>query len=1045
MLRRLLGAERPPEAPLAGEATAMDGLTALAMTESRVSDTVALGATFPAAAAGRAWTRRQMLDDVNAMQDRLQGLEVPTPHGSLAAALGASMAGQRATTFLSGPDLAGATDLLHRAVGRHAPLVVHVTARSSAFHAQALGSGHEAYHAAAASGCLLLFAVNVQEAVDLALIARRVAESSLVPALVFMDSEQTALAIQDVCLPEPELIREFLGDPSMPMETPTDAQRMLFGPTRRRVPRLFDLERPLLHGPWEGPESWALGAIGQQPYFGTHVATLLDEAFGAFAGLTGRRYDSAQAEAVDGADCILVAQGSAVETAAAVCEHLRTHDRLKIGVLGIRCLRPLPDDRIARSLQGARVAAIMERTAMPLGEGPLLGEIRGTLNRARECARFGEAIHPGCRPIDDPHLARLVNVSYGLGGRPLRASDIVALLKRIEPTSPSPIHLGIEFAPRSAYPKHQALSDALRRSDPALASLGLSSPDPPPDIRPVGATTIAIHRLADEHHLLAGDAAALLHELHGHAVRSRPAVTSSRVDQACTDTLTVAESPVRDPGDDVAIDVAIAAAESPSRLSALADRLAPGGAVLLVSSAPDEALIAAVPVRVRDSLQAEGRRLFAVQGPADGVHPESTREEALLGGLIAVLRDRSESEAPSLKVIREARRQTLSGLPEHEVERRLEIFAAACENLRVIPLETEMATGGAGDETVARTPATVERLSRGDGTAFSLSRFWDHAGAFYRNEETRELFAEPGMALGVVPPLTGALHDASAIGSVLPALDPESCDGDPRLWMTCPDGSLAPLVIGVRALIDAGIRLAGERGRPADALLGAASKLATQARKIIAASDSRWITARQLLEQALAPVLETVGDDRGAALRAALDDVVEIIGDLPLVRTVPFFDDAEREATGSGELFSLVVNPDACRSAPLVIAAATGRGIRAVPRTPDNIEAARRLWSIWEHLPDTSGTTIARARQHEAIGPLAAVMLSRHCSQAAAGGDCAESGSGAKLALRRVLAVAESVYQPRLQKFIDETSRLREQLAAAIREVLAEGLPTSDL
>ncbi|NNM25036.1 MAG: hypothetical protein HKO59_03445, partial [Phycisphaerales bacterium] len=58
LLKRLLGVEASAPAH-AGVETVLDGLTAVAVTEAAGSDTAALGATWPAAAGGRAWSRRQ--------------------------------------------------------------------------------------------------------------------------------------------------------------------------------------------------------------------------------------------------------------------------------------------------------------------------------------------------------------------------------------------------------------------------------------------------------------------------------------------------------------------------------------------------------------------------------------------------------------------------------------------------------------------------------------------------------------------------------------------------------------------------------------------------------------------------------------------------------------------------------------------------------------------------------------------------------------------------------------------------------------------------
>ena len=68
------------------------------------------------------------------------------PRGGVVAAFGLSMAGTRATASLSGPDLAGALDLLASAAGQHLSLVVHLSSRAQGGSGAPVGSGHEAYH-----------------------------------------------------------------------------------------------------------------------------------------------------------------------------------------------------------------------------------------------------------------------------------------------------------------------------------------------------------------------------------------------------------------------------------------------------------------------------------------------------------------------------------------------------------------------------------------------------------------------------------------------------------------------------------------------------------------------------------------------------------------------------------------------------------------------------------------------------------------------------------------------------------------------------------
>ena len=234
---------------------------------------------------------------------------------------------------------------------------------------------------------------NVQEAVDFAVIARQVSEQALIPGLVMQDGEQTALALQDVRMPPTALLKQFLGSASEQVDSPTPTQRLLFGDTLRRVPRQANVDRPVMFGALLPTGTWGLARAASAVFFDSGLGERLESAFREFARHTGRQYRPVTAYKVDGAKLILVVQGAAIETAEAVADHL--HD-LRVGVIGIRCLRPFPAAEIVDLLgKGARVC-VLERMDAPLaGDPPLMRELRSALECALENDRFGNDSLPG--------------------------------------------------------------------------------------------------------------------------------------------------------------------------------------------------------------------------------------------------------------------------------------------------------------------------------------------------------------------------------------------------------------------------------------------------------------------------------------------------------------------------------------------------------------------------------------------------------------------------------------------------------------------------
>ena len=104
-------------------------------------------------------------------------------------------------------------------------------------HALNVHCGHDDIYAALNTGWIMLFAKDAQQAADQALILRRVTT----PGMNIQDGFLTSHLERSFYKAEAALIREFLGAPEDIIECPTAGQRPLFGPTRRRVPKMIDL------------------------------------------------------------------------------------------------------------------------------------------------------------------------------------------------------------------------------------------------------------------------------------------------------------------------------------------------------------------------------------------------------------------------------------------------------------------------------------------------------------------------------------------------------------------------------------------------------------------------------------------------------------------------------------------------------------------------------------------------------------------------------------------------------------------------------------
>lgn len=107
--------------------------------------------------------------------------------------------------------------------------VLHVAARVVSKHSLNVMAGHDDVYALLQSGYTILFGSNPQEAADLAAISYKVSAMSLIPVANAMDGFATSHMMSEACMPEPELLREFLGDPAGRIPAPTVAQEILYG------------------------------------------------------------------------------------------------------------------------------------------------------------------------------------------------------------------------------------------------------------------------------------------------------------------------------------------------------------------------------------------------------------------------------------------------------------------------------------------------------------------------------------------------------------------------------------------------------------------------------------------------------------------------------------------------------------------------------------------------------------------------------------------------------------------------------------------------
>ena len=152
-------------------------------------------------------------------------------HSAQSGALGAALTGGKYISNASSSQgiLYGLESHYVTAGKKVGGFVLQVAARVVSKHSLNVMAGHDDVYALLSSGYTVLFGSNPQEAADLAAISYKVSAQSLIAVANCMDGFATSHMLSEAAMPEPELLREFIGDPEGRIKAPTVAQEMLFG------------------------------------------------------------------------------------------------------------------------------------------------------------------------------------------------------------------------------------------------------------------------------------------------------------------------------------------------------------------------------------------------------------------------------------------------------------------------------------------------------------------------------------------------------------------------------------------------------------------------------------------------------------------------------------------------------------------------------------------------------------------------------------------------------------------------------------------------
>jgi len=1045
-----------------GTPEAMDGNTAVIMCERESSDAAGAYPITPSTQMGEYWAEAAGAGHINISGRPLIFVEPEGEHAAAGVTAGMSMAGLRASNFSSGQGIAYMHESLYAAVGKRLPYILNVGCRAITKSTLNVHAGHDDYHLMDDTGFFQVMAKSAQEAADLNLIARKIAELSLTPGAVGQDGFLTTHLIETLKVPERALVEEFLGRPEDMIDCPTPAQRMMYGPKRRRVPELWDVDNPVVAGCVQNQDAYMQSVAAQRPYFFDHIRDLTDQCMAEYGELTGRHYARVSGYRTEDAEYLIIGQGSVVGTSEAVADYLRETRGLKVGVVNLTMWRPFPSDLMGRIIQGRKGVVVLERTDQPLAEDlPMVREIRATISKCLENGMGKEPVypnHPTYKKLSDAPV--LYSGCFGMGSRDLQPEGVVGAVENMLPEGAKKkfFYLSIDFLrARAASPKQEIHMQQIREGYPEVEHLSVKGSENP-DLLPKGAITVRMHSVGGWGAITTGkNLAVTLNDLLGYDIKANPKYGSEKKGQPTTYYLSAAPEPIRINCEYNFVDAVLSPDPNVFGHSNPLFGLKEGGVFIIQSELEDpEAVWAHIPVQYQRFIREKNIRMFYLDAfkiaREEANNPElqlRMQGNAFQGAFFkasTVMETANLTEQTLFEAIRTQLEKKFGGKGARVVENNMTVVRRGFDELKEMPALEPIQAADRPMKKAVNMPVTLKRKNASTDAKTDIHRFWEQTGSFYAGGRPNDNLADPFNAMSLIPAATGVFRDMTSIRFNHPIWVPENCTACSDCFTVCPDSAIPGIACSISSAFDTTVKRMEKAGMPTTRL---PKVLRTVEKKMRAAAEGgangKSVDVEPLMDEAITAVLAETDASEREGLREELDGFRKSMGGFKFSLTKPYWNQNEKKQPGSGGLFAITVNPYTCKGCMLCVDVCEDDALRVETQTDKSIEKLREDWDYWLDLPNTTKEFIRVDDVDEKIGALETMLLDKSIYQSMECGDGACTGCGEKTVLHLFTSSITALMQPRVKKHIEELSELIQGLEQKIRDQLAATVDVSDL
>jgi len=1006
-------------------------------TETRIADAGVFYPITPSTEGGELFQQAYAEGHLNVFGQNTIAIETEGEHAAQGGAIAHSVCGKRVVNFTSGQGVVYGVEQYYHAPGKGSTMVLEVGARALTKHALNVHCGHDDIYGALDTGWIMLFGKDAQQAADQALILRRVTELSLTPGMNIMDGFLTTHLERTFYKHESELIREYLGAPEDIIDCPTEAQRVLFGPTRRRVPKMMDLANPILMGPVQNQEHYMNGIVARRNNFAEPILQFLEDAYKDFAELTGRSYGLITEYKTADAETVFVSLGSAAENIEAAVDHLRDTRSASVGSIHINVIRPFPEAAVVAALKGKKNVIILERTDEALsGDNPLGRDIRTALSKAIQTA--GRPAAEGLPAVTLDEVPTIFGGTYGLGSRDFRPEHVIG---------------AFEFATAG-----RARKDGKTAADGvSFIVLGIDHPysvvgEETPSLLPQGAVAVRFHSIGGWGAIttgknlgaIIGDLNDLLYERDGLKddlgnpkevihVSANPKYGSEKKGAPTSYFMVAAKDRIRVNCDLRHVTVVLCCDPKAFTHTNPLDGMAEGGSLVWESDEEGEQAWERLPLWARKQIIDKNIRVFTLPGFAIAKKATDRADlqlrmqgNAFLGAFFAVstlLQEFGITQEQYRDVVYKQYVKKFGKLGDAVVQSNMEVMLQGYDQVKEIKIGAlsaadrstlrgqalmpilELATAGGSCGTGCRStpvPAGQGKRPPIDSIATFDAEFRSHYG--YDQPAT------PLSAMGVIAAATGDTASKYVARRETPLYIPENCTQCMECISVCPDTALPNCSQDLGTLLSTAISYYVADGVERTKMLRALPEIEKQARQRMMAEIKTGTPLQTILRE----VTEQV-DGFSASSK---EQFFAIMDKVPMAyqKVNAIFSSPERKAPGSGGIFSIFVS-DLCKGcAACVTACGDHQALKMVAETEEVNAEHESGTGFLDLLPDTSqkylGLFNGANPADSKTATLRNMLMVRTNYDALVAGDGACAGCGEKSVLRSIAAVTEAYMRP---------------------------------